>query len=249
MSTQFCPKDPAPSRAKDQALAGIASSSLEGTRLPQISAVTTVDSILAKARAALCARPGRQARRWFAEADNFTANCAFGYASVTGPIPLSEWQRLLPGASALQLRALMLKAEELYRQLPAETDFLKRKAQVVAAARPYLRMLAGKGRLLQFGSPVGDIDLACIDTRMADENHRKKFETDCIACIRAEKLYRRFPLFDWESLIYFACPSVSEFQRRIRFSRAISSGLNESELPAAELAYIERTMRTVKDLL
>ena len=124
--------------------------------------------------------------------------------------------------------------------LPSEADFIEEKKRLYPSLALNLKQTFPYAKeIYAFGRNIGDIDLL-----MISQISTSRIESDIQ---KNPRLLEKFPIVDWESLLFFNMPSLNNFYSRLYESRIKATGLKV--LPPSELEYISETMSEFKELI
>ncbi|MEA3329494.1 MAG: hypothetical protein U9Q06_02005 [Nanoarchaeota archaeon] len=176
----------------------------------------------------------RKSRKWF----NLAYKCTEGvipFGILTGPNTLDDLRKVFGADSSdeelLEIRKIL---NDFYMKIPSEEDFVEEKQRVLTDLPSDLHSIFPyASTAIYFGSIIGDLDIGLITEQKINEDKLIKTireNTDTV---------RKYPLVDWEGILYFCSMNGLELSSRIAKSRVQTTG---KKLDTKERQYVRETI-------
>jgi len=182
----------------------------------------------------------KESRDWFDNAYDFTRGL-FPFGILIGYVSIEDMKRICHkfDMNDEELKKVRYIASQFYKKMPPEEDFQEEKENILNTFVPELREKLDFVRsVIIFGRIKGDIDIGLISSYgIPDDQLFGAIQPGC-------EFVKKYPIVDWDSIIYFKSRSGGELASRIIDYRLIHD--STKKMSHEQLQYIENTIYNAK---
>jgi len=178
----------------------------------------------------------QESREWFDKAYEFTGGM-FPFGILTGYVDVKDMRRICQKFTMTEeeFNKIRYIANQFYKKIPSKEDFNEEKKNILKTFIPEIReKLNFVESAIHFGRIQGDIDIGLISSYgISDDQIFCTIQPGC-------EFVKKYPIVDWDSLVYFKSRNGNELASRINNSRLISE--NTKKMNRKQFEYIENTI-------